>query len=577
MPPPPRRDWLHSQATRELLQEADAALAPADPSAVAAFLTDLCSAAASVSASVAAVSPSFVADLDVVPWLRGLAQTAGGAELAAQRLAAPLTDVAALRARQRAAARSPLAPDADAVAALAAHEPNILWWFAGAGSDLRARLPVFGLLFPQMFGVRWANRVPPIVTAFQLYRCYIVPWTALLAPLSTVFGPYLYIRRTIGWRLPFAQYLKFLRIGILAFLRPAPGSDPSSLAMKYAALAIYVALLIYGILQAFDLARSLLRVRAELAAKTDSVRAIGGVPGIPSGLAGAYALATDAALRDRVRARLADLYAADVAHLTGRLARRPRWCFPNYGGTDADGASGTRLWDLRHPALPHDRAVGNPADLSRSLIVTGPNAAGKTTYTKALAANLLLAQTLGVVCALRADLAPLEAFGSFVRVSDAVGEASLYQAEVQRCSDLCAQATALSAAGRRAVYILDEPMRSTPPTEGAATAAAVVQYLSRLPGIRIVLTSHFAAVTDLAQNDPDRLINVSMAADPAPAPAPAPSAPAFTFSYRLRRGPSFQCIALELLQATGKNPLPPAVLASAIEIKNKICAGIVSK
>jgi DNA mismatch repair ATPase MutS len=398
---------------------------------------------------------------------------------------------------------------------------------------------------------------------------------ALLAPLSTIFGPYMYIRRTLQWRVPIRQYLKFIKVGIVAFLRPAV--LPEHTALKYVVLAGYIGLLIYGILQAFDLAATLSRVRKQLAEKADSVRAIFGCAAgadlLPSGLAGAYALATDPHIRALVADRLRELYAQDVAVLTGDLARQPRWCIPDY-------RTGGQIWDLRHPVLASDDAdtkstaapvVGNPADLSRSLIVTGPNAAGKTTYTKALAANLLLAQTLGVVCARRADLAPVDAFGAFVRVSDTIGEASLYQAEVQRCADLCTQATALSAAGRRAVYILDEPMRSTPPTEGAATAAAVVGYLTRLPGIRVIMTSHFAVLTELATAMPDRVHNIHMAAEPA-------AKGGFTFSYRLRRGPSFQCIALELLAAGGSTAatLPKEVIQSAIEIKNKICRGIVS-
>ena len=583
-----QKNWLRSAATQELLEETDQALSALDPAAAEAFLQELVATAAAPTSAAAAISaamgPTFLADLELVPWVRARAQTHGGAVMAAQRLAAPLADHAALRDRQRtalqASASSSVAAD---LAALRANEANVLWWFAGAGADLRATFPMFGLLFPQMFGLRWANRVPPLVTSFQLYRCYIVPWMALLAPLSTIFGPYMYIRRTLQWRVPIRQYLKFIKVGIVAFLRPAV--LPEHTALKYVVLAGYIGLLIYGILQAFDLAATLSRVRKQLAEKADSVRAIFGCAAgaaaadlLPSGLAGAYALATDPHIRALVADRLRELYAQDVAVLTGDLARQPRWCIPDY-------RTGGQMWDLRHPVLASNHAdtestakpaavpaiVGNPADLSRSLIVTGPNAAGKTTYTKALAANLLLAQTLGVVCARRADLAPVDAFGAFVRVSDTIGEASLYQAEVQRCADLCTQATALSAAGRRAVYILDEPMRSTPPTEGAATAAAVVGYLTRLPGIRVIMTSHFAVLTELATAMPDRVHNIHMAAEPA-------AKGGFTFSYRLRRGPSFQCIALELLAAGGSTAatLPKEVIQSAIEIKNKICRGIVS-
>jgi DNA mismatch repair protein MutS len=309
---------------------------------------------------------------------------------------------------------------------------------------------------------------------------------------------------------------------------------------------------------------------------------------LPSGIAGAYALATDPRVRARVAEALRLGYSQDLAILGGDLLtggerrdRRARksdaWCLPRYavrapGAKSAEAPGETKLWAMRHPTLA-DGGRPNPAALARSILVTGPNAAGKTTYMKALAANLLLAQTFGIVCAARAEVAPVDMFGSFVRVGDSVGVASLFQAEVARCRELCADAAAVSAAGGRAVLFLDEPMHSTPPTEGAATAVAVAKYLIALPGVRVVVTSHFAVMADIARELPALMANVCVRAELRAAGGGAGGGPPYSFTYRVQQGASFQSIALEMLEAEA---LPAEVVAGAVQMVNKICGKGVS-
>ena len=544
------------------------------------------------------VSPSLVADMDILDWARGLARTRGGALAAERCLRAPISDAGELAARGRRALRTSLDRKARrAREVLRDAEADALWWFA---RDVRATLPLFPILFPQWFALRWMNRAPPLITGYHAYRGYLTPLMVALAPLSTILGPYWYIRRTLKWQLSLAKYLGFLKNGLIAYLRPAPGALPEHTAFKYAALGIYVAVTVYGILQALDIAKIFREVREALLAKTESVRRVlaefGGSDGasaLPSGIAGAYALATDPRVRARVAEALRLGYSQDLAILGGDLLaggggrdtggerkdRRARksssWCLPRYavrapGATSAEAPGETKLWAMRHPTLA-DGGRPNPAALARSILVTGPNAAGKTTYMKALAANLLLAQTFGIVCAARAEVVPVDMFGSFVRVGDSVGVASLFQAEVARCRELCADAAAVSEAGGRAVLFLDEPMHSTPPTEGAATAVAVAKYLIALPGVRVVVTSHFAVMADIARELPALMANVCVRADLRE--GAASGGPPYSFTYRVQPGASFQSIALEMLEAEA---LPAEVVAGAVQMVNKICGKGVS-
>ena len=538
------------------------------------------------------VSPSLVADMDILDWARGLARTRGGALAAERCLREPISDVAVLRERGRRSLRAALDRKARrAREVLRGAEDDALWWFA---RDVRATLPLFPILFPQWFALRWMNRAPPLIAGYHMYRSYLTPLMVMLAPLTTILGPYWYIRRTLKWQLSLAKYLGFLKNGLVLYLRPAPGALPEHTAFKYAALGIYIAITVYGILQTLDIAKVFREVREALLAKTESARRVLAEFGraargaLPSGIAGAYALATDSRVRERLAEALRLGYSQDLAIVGGDLLTAPgprrwkkstAWCLPTYAdpcGAGGVGAGASRFWAMRHPTLA-DGGRPNPADLSRSVLITGPNAAGKTTYMKALAANTLLAQTFGIVCASRAEVVPVDMLGAFVRVGDSIGVASLFQAEVARCRELCADAAAVSAAGGRAVLFLDEPMHSTPPTEGAATAVSVAKYLIGLPGVRVVVTSHFAVMAEIAEELPALMANVCVRADLRAAGGDgadaADAGPPYSFTYRVQPGASFQSIALEMLEAEA---LPAEVVAGAVQMVNKICGKGVS-
>jgi DNA mismatch repair protein MutS len=148
-----------------------------------------------------------------------------------------------------------------------------------------------------------------------------------------------------------------------------------------------------------------------------------------------------------------------------------------------------------------------------------------------------------------------------MRISDNLGTKSLFEAEIQRCNELIKYAEEISFNNQNALFFFDEPMHSTPPIEGTATTIAVSEYLSKLRGIRLLLTTHYFEVTTLENKYPKEFKNLSMEAIPLPNNK-------FKFPYLIQQNPSYQCIALELLEV---NDFPEIVISRAIEIKNKLC------
>lgn len=359
-----------------------------------------------------------------------------------------------------------------------------------------------------------------------------------------------------------------------------PSYDLKKDTTKYFTALAYILLFVYGTVQSFDVANMVRQMRQGLLEKLESVKhfvatfqhlvslvspsvwhpftQVRTIPSIslPDDLSAIYSLWTNDTFKQSLKDMMNIVYAIDASLSVRNLLSSQGWCMPTFTHHT------TKLFDMGHPTL-HDAQVRNPVALSKSLIITGPNAAGKTTYVKAICMNMVLAQTLGVVCAKKANIAPVHAMQSFLRVHDLIGKESLFEAEVHRCANMIREAKELNQGDKKAIYFLDEPMHSTPPVEGAATAMAVLKYLGSLDNIRVIITTHYHHIPQLERESP-KFMNVSMDA--------VETKGGFHFPYKIRKGPSYQCIALELLE---HKDFPPEVIESAIELKNKICTTVV--
>lgn len=147
-----------------------------------------------------------------------------------------------------------------------------------------------------------------------------------------------------------------------------------------------------------------------------------------------------------------------------------------------------------------------------------------------------------------------------MRISDEIGVNSYFEAEAELCSDMIEKAAFISKENKKALFLMDEPMHSTPPIEGIATAYAVAENIGTIPNINIIITTHFFKLTSLEKNYPNNFINLCVEA--------IENKDNFIFPYKIKKGSSTQCIAIELLKY--KN-FPISVINSAKNIKKIIC------
>lgn len=134
--------------------------------------------------------------------------------------------------------------------------------------------------------------------------------------------------------------------------------------------------------------------------------------------------------------------------------------------------------------------VKNTYDIGRHHLITGPNAAGKTTLLKATMLNVVLSQQIGHGCYKKATVAPFDHIHCYINIPDTSGRDSLFQAEARRCRDIL-EAIKNSDTRARHFCVFDELYSGTNPYEAIGSAAAYLTYLNKYPNVSFMLTTHF--------------------------------------------------------------------------------------
>jgi hypothetical protein len=170
---------------------------------------------------------------------------------------------------------------------------------------------------------------------------------------------------------------------------------------------------------------------------------------------------------------------ARCLELTGRLdavqglaAALPK--FPHFCRPEISAESSFDLAEAYHPLLkvPVCNSVSSEG---RSLLISGTNMAGKTTFMKTLAINLLLAQTIGICMARKASLPRARVRTLISREDKTTSGQSYFFFEA---SELLRMMRNAEAAGGQYWFIIDEIFRGTNTVERVAAGTAVLDYLA---------------------------------------------------------------------------------------------------
>lgn len=156
------------------------------------------------------------------------------------------------------------------------------------------------------------------------------------------------------------------------------------------------------------------------------------------------------------------------------------------------GSNELRLRGLRHPLMclrhPLDKVVANQVSLepgSSVLLLSGPNAGGKTVLLKAIGLAAQMARCGLPICAYEGSELPF-----FTKIMTAIGDSqSVDQALSTFAAHLKRLTEALDLRGPDQLILVDEICGSTDPEEGAALARSFIEQYAKT-GAMGVVTSH---------------------------------------------------------------------------------------
>lgn len=272
-------------------------------------------------------------------------------------------------------------------------------------------------------------------------------------------------------------------------------------------------------------------------------------------------------LSDHARTRLEDIKATsgalvrlDVLHAKARLGRRMQ--ARSFELTDGGAI---RIRKARHPLLvlrfanEEGRTVV-PLDLEltddeRALVITGPNAGGKSVALKTVGLMSVMA-----ACGLLLPVGDESALPFFKRVVVDIGDEQTVDEDLSTfTSHVKTLKHLMRVADERTLALLDEAGTGTDPAEGGALAQAVIERLVER-GARAIVTTHIGALKVFA-HAADRVVNGAMLFDDQ----------VLSPTYRLATGVPGSSFAFEIASREG---LDADLVARARELVGEQAASV---
>ena len=234
-----------------------------------------------------------------------------------------------------------------------------------------------------------------------------------------------------------------------------------------------------------------------------------------------------------------------------------------YERPDVDNSDEIIIKGGRHPVVEKfsDGAPFVPNDTlldcskNRTLIITGPNMAGKSTYMRQTALIVLMAQIGSFVPAKSAKIGIVDSIFTRIGASDDLaGGQSTFMVEMSEVSSILENATSKS------LIILDEIGRGTSTYDGMSIARAVLEYVTdkKKLGAKTLFATHYHELTEL-ENEFDGVINYNTSVKR--------RGDSITFLRRIVRGPADGSFGIEVAKLAG---LPQSIINRSKVILKKL-------
>ena len=152
----------------------------------------------------------------------------------------------------------------------------------------------------------------------------------------------------------------------------------------------------------------------------------------------------------------------------------------------------TILENSYYATLKNDEPIKNTVKFKKNMIITGPNASGKTTILKSTLINILFSQQFGCGFYDSAKIRPFNHIHCYLNIPDTSGRDSLFQAEARRCKEIL---DAIDVSSKEThLCAFDELYSGTNPEEAEQSATSFMKYITKYKNVSCLLTTHFIKV-----------------------------------------------------------------------------------
>ncbi|MBP5250212.1 MAG: hypothetical protein J6Z46_09435 [Lachnospiraceae bacterium] len=206
------------------------------------------------------------------------------------------------------------------------------------------------------------------------------------------------------------------------------------------------------------------------------------------------------------------------------------WCVPVITGQRAE----LSFEDLYHPELSDP--VPATLSASRSVLITGSNASGKSTFLKAVALNTLFAETIHTCFATSFRCSLFKLISSMALTDDIYSGESYYMTEIRALKRILEE----DVSQIPGLYFIDEVLRGTNTVERIASSTAVLRALSFGNLLCFAATHDIELTTLLADRYENHHFDEGLDEEGN-----------VCFDYVLKPGPSVNRNAIRLLKANG--------------------------
>ena len=153
--------------------------------------------------------------------------------------------------------------------------------------------------------------------------------------------------------------------------------------------------------------------------------------------------------------------------------------------------------------------------MSKNLIITGPNASGKTTILKGILLNVILSHQHGIGFYKEGSVIPIYVdIHCYLNIPDTSGRDSLFQAEARRCKEIIDNIENTHdeeendtddgihhKTNSRHFCIFDELFSGTNPEEAISSSYGFIKYLLHTKRIDFALTTHLNSLCEKMEKE----------------------------------------------------------------------------